>query len=198
MARRSLVDMDLTARQADLADAALRIIAREGLQAVSFRAVAAEGGCSLGAVQKAFPSKDLMLTAAFARVRERAAPLPPGEPGRPNLHDWLVALLVAILPLDERRAAAQRQGDAFAQRALTDPEVAAAIASSDDEVRGLLASLVARARSEGEVPAHVEPHDVAWAVLALVQGLAAQLLYQPRPEAEIRPRLAAVVEMLLR
>jgi len=44
----------LSARQGELADAALRILGRDGIAAVSFRAVAAESGWSLGAVQKAF------------------------------------------------------------------------------------------------------------------------------------------------
>lgn len=190
--------MELTVRQAELADAALGIIAREGLPAVSFRAIATETGWSLGAVQKAFSSKDKMLAATFARLRENAAPLPPGEPGRPTLREWLVGLLLGILPLDSQRSASQRQGDAFAQRALTDPAVAAAIAESDTEVRLLLASLVTRARSEGEVPHHIDAATTAWAVLALAQGLAAQLLYLPQSEAEIRDRLDVTIAALLR
>lgn len=187
----------LTPRQRELADAALAVVAREGLPGLSFRAVAAEAGCSLGSVQKAFPSKQVMVTAAFERLREAAAPLPASEPGRPTLRGWLVELLLGILPLDDRRRAAQRQGDAFAQQALTDPDIAAAIAASDTEVRGLLASLVRRAQSEDEVGALVDPETTAWAVLAIAQGLAAQLLYAPIPEEDVRSRLTSVVGALL-
>ena len=192
------MSVDLTPRQSELADSALRIVARDGMEALSFRAVAAEAGCSLGSVQKAFPSKQRMLSAAFLRLRQTAAPLPPGEPGRPQLKDWLVALLLGILPLDQARRDAQRQGDAFAQRAETDPDIATAITESDSQVRGLLASLVARARSEGEVPEGVDPDVTAWAVLALAQGLAAQLSYEPQLESEIRKRLDATITTLLR
>lgn len=189
--------VDLTPRRSKLADSALRIVARNGMEALSFRAVAAEAGCSLGSVQKAFPSKERMLSAAFSRLRQTAAPLPPGEPGRPQLKDWLVALLLGILPLDQARRDAQRQGDAFAQRTETDPDIAAAIAESDSQVRELLASLVARARSEGEVPEGVDPDMTAWAVLALAQGLAAQLSYEPQLESEIKKRLDATITTLL-
>lgn len=192
------MSVDLTPRQSELADSALRIVARDGMEALSFRAVAAEAGCSLGSVQKAFPSKERMLSAAFLRLRQTAAPLPPGEPGRPQLKDWLVALLLGILPLDQARRDAQRQGEAFAQRAETDPDIATAITESDSQVRGLLASLVARARSEGEVPEDVDPDVTAWAVLALAQGLAAQLSYEPQPESEIHKRLDATITTLLR
>lgn len=192
------VAMELSARQEQLVDAALRIVARDGLPAASFRAVAAEAGCSLGAVQKAFPSRDMLISAAFSRLRERAVPLPEGEPGRPTLHAWLVDLLISILPLDEDRRAAQRQGDAFAQWALTKPAVAVGIAESDQRIRALLASLVERARSEEEIPAHVEPDVTSWAVLALGQGLASQLLYAPETESEIKVRLDSALGALLR
>lgn len=189
--------MELTRRQAELADAALAIIAADGLSALSFRAVAAEAGCSVGSVQKAFPSKELMLAATFSRLRDGAVPLPPGEPGRPTLRGWLVDLLIRILPLDDDRRAAQRQGDAFAQHALTDPTVASAIAASDAQVRTLLASLIGRARAEGEISPELDPEIVAWAVIALAQGLAAQLLYDPEPEQEVRARLDSTLRALL-
>ncbi len=187
----------LTDRQIEFADAALGIIAREGMAGLSFRSVAAESGWSLGAVQKAFPSKERMLSAAFARLRAREAPVPAGEPGRPTLRGWLVELLVGILPLDDTRIQVQRQGDAFAQYALTDPQIAAAIAASDDEIRGLLASLVRRAVTEGEIAPGIDADAVAWAIFALAQGLAAQLLYQPQPEHAVRERLETVIGSIL-
>ena len=61
--------MDLSPRQAEFADAALRLVARDGLSAVTFRSLAAEAGMSLGAVQKAFPSKEQLLRAMFGRLR---------------------------------------------------------------------------------------------------------------------------------
>ena len=65
-------------------------------------------------------------------------------------------------------------------------------------MRGLLASLVGPARAEGEVGEQVDPATTAWAVLALAQGLAAQLLYAPDPEDAVRARLEVVVPLLLR
>lgn len=198
MSPRTLGSMELTARQTELADAALAVIADAGLPGLSFRAVAARAQCSLGSVQKAFPSKERMLAAAFGRLRERSVPLPDGEPGRPTVREWFVELLLRILPLDDERRAAQRQGDAFAQHALDDPDLASAIASSDAHLRSLLASLVARARSEGEVGARVDPDVTAWAVLAVAQGLAAQLLYDPESEDAVRARLDVALAALLR
>lgn len=190
--------MDLTARQAELADAALRIVAREGLAAVTFRSIAAESGWSLGAVQKAFATKDAILTAMFARLRASAGRLPASEPGRPTLRAWLVELLLGLAPLDAERRTAALHGAAFGDLAAYDAVVGRAIAASDAEIRGLLAQLIRRARAEGELDAAVDPDAVAWGFLALAQGVTTQLLYDPADEASVRARVNVVIGQLLR
>lgn len=189
--------MDLTPRQSELADAALRIVAREGMAAVSFRSVAAESGWSLGAVQKAYATKDALVLAMFARLRAVAAVGPAAEPGRPTLHAWLLELLMAILPLDQARRDLQLQGAAFAERAAYDPVVGQAIASSDNDIRTLLGALIDRAITDGEVAATVNQERVAWAFLAIAQGAATQLLYDPTDEATIRERASWAIAQLL-
>lgn len=189
--------MELTARQAEFADAALRLLAREGMAAVSFRTVAAEAGMSLGAVQKAFPSKDAMLRIMFARLRATASRSAMVEPGRPTLRAWLVDLMVSVLPLDRPRRAAELQGAAFAERAAFDPVIGAAVAASDHELRDAIARLVGRAHAEGEVPTSVDPDAAAWAVLAFLQGMASQLLYDPAPEDAVRRQCQWVVDAIL-
>ncbi|MBP6994896.1 MAG: TetR family transcriptional regulator C-terminal domain-containing protein [Phycicoccus sp.] len=189
--------MDLTPRQSELADAGLRIVAREGMSAVTFRSVAAESGWSLGAVQKAYPTKDALVHAMFARLRAGAAAGPAVEPGRPTLRAWLVELLLATLPIDEARRATQLHGAAFAERAAYDSVIGEAIALSDSGIRVLLTALVSRAVAEGEVAAGVDAELVAWAFLALAQGIATQLLYDPMDEARVRERAAWAIERLL-
>lgn len=187
----------MTPRQAEFADAALRVLAKGGMAAVSFRTVAAEAGMSLGAVQKAFPSKDVMLGVMFARLREKASGPLLVEPGRPSLRGWLVELMVSVLPLDEPRRAAELQGAAFCERAAYDPTLAAAVTASDRELRAALAALVRRAQAEGEVAGAVDPDAVGWAVLAFMQGMASQLLYDPAEEETVRRQCATVVDALL-
>lgn len=93
----------------------MRLLAREGMTAVSFRTVSAGPDMSPGAVQKAYPSKDVMLRVMFARLRETASRQSLVEPGRPTLRGWLVDLMVSVLPLDGPRRAAELQGAAFAE-----------------------------------------------------------------------------------
>lgn len=189
--------MSLSARQNELADAGLAIVAEAGMSAVSFRSVASAAGWSLGAVQKAFASKDELVRAMFIRLRESAQAIPPGEPGRPRLRSWLVELFIAMLPLDDRRRALTLQGAAFGDRAPFDPAVGRAIAASDAELRRLLAALISRAQSEGEVNSAVDANITAWTLLGMANGWAAQLLYDPLPQAEVRHRLDLVIAQLL-
>jgi AcrR family transcriptional regulator len=187
----------LTARQSELADAALRILGRDGIAAVSFRAVATESGWSLGAVQKAFASKADLDAAVLQRLRESSVTMPPGEPGRPTLRGWLVELALAVLPLDAARREATLRGAAFAERAAFDEAIGRTIAGGDAGIRGLVARLVSRARAEGEVPAELDPDRVAWAFLALITGAATQLLYDPVPEDDVRTLVDDAVRGLL-
>lgn len=191
------MDMPLTERQVEFADAALRVLERDGMAAVSFRSVAAEAGWSLGAMQKAFASKDALLAAMFARFREAEVALPAQPPGQPTLADWLTELFLLTQPLDESRRSSYLRANAFGELAVTDPHIGAAIAASDAEIAGLLAGLVRRAQSTGEVPAAVDPDATAWAFLALAQGSASRLLYAPDTEARVAAIARTTIATLL-
>lgn len=67
--------VDHDARRRELADALLRVVARQGIDAVSVRSVAAEAGCSIRPVQYYFADKAELLAAAHARVSERMGTL---------------------------------------------------------------------------------------------------------------------------
>lgn len=58
-------------RKTEIIDAALRIIGRDGIQAVSMRAVAAEASVQLGTVTYYFGDKEELIEAAFLRHTQR-------------------------------------------------------------------------------------------------------------------------------
>lgn len=106
-------------KNAALTDTVLRIVAERGLDQVSVRKIAAVANVSIGTVQHYFPTKDRMLAAAYAevvaRIRSRLQGVRLGDDTRQNL----LAVLVELLPLDERRVAECRVHLAFAARAAT-------------------------------------------------------------------------------
>lgn len=189
--------MELTDRQRELAEVALGIVAAEGMAAVTFRSVAAASGWSLGAVQKAFAAKDEMYAAMFATLRATEGVGPRNPPGQPTVQAWLTELVLTILPLDDRTRALTIQGAALAERAAQDPAVGAAIATSDHELRGLLAALIAKGQADGEIPDSVSPATAAWGLLALAQGAASQLLYDRVDEQALTALVRASVAALL-
>jgi AcrR family transcriptional regulator len=189
--------MELTPRRAAFADAALRVLARDGMASVSFRTVAIEAGMSLGAVQKAFPTKDIMLRVMFARLRETSPGPARSVPGGPTVEGWLVERMMSLLPLDEARRNAELQRVSFAERAAFDPVIAAAVAASDHELWDALAEMMRQAQASGHLPASVDPEAAAWAARAFIQGMANQLLYDPAPEDAVRRQCQWVVKTLL-
>lgn len=65
-----MVRMPLEERRRALIDAALTVIARDGLAAASVRAIVAEAGMPLGAFHFVFDSREHLLAAAIAQVTE--------------------------------------------------------------------------------------------------------------------------------
>ncbi|MGI8457086.1 MAG: TetR/AcrR family transcriptional regulator [Propionibacteriaceae bacterium] len=182
---------------AEYTEAALRIVTRDGLPAVSFRTVAAESGWSLGSVQKAFPTKNDLLAATLAHAQQRVVGQVGPEPGRPTLFGWLVDLVLATLPLDDERRSAVLIGVAFSDRAPFDSDIAASLAAWDTELRDRLCLLFARAQHEGELSLVVDRGRLARSVLALAAGLATQLLYDPAPPSEVEATVAQAIGSLL-
>ncbi|WP_435736872.1 TetR family transcriptional regulator [Cellulosimicrobium sp. PMB13] len=125
-----LVDHDERRRQ--ITGAARRVVARDGLEAATFQAVAAEAGVSVRLVQYYFGNKEGLLLATHRAVIEDAAARFGGGPGqRPagGPRDVLRGILAALLPLD-----AERRADAVVLAAFH----AAALTGSTVEARAML------------------------------------------------------------
>ncbi|GLF94760.1 TetR/AcrR family transcriptional regulator [Streptomyces yaizuensis] len=186
-------------RQAQLADALLRIAADRGLDRVSVREVASAAGVSIGAVQYYFSTKDEMLAFAFRQVvdrtRARVSRLEPGAGPRQTL----AAVLRQLLPLDARRLAECRVYLAFAARATTSPTLAAiqnaTLAAIHEELRQTLAALPAP--PSGHPVLH--PVRDARLLLALVDGLMFDAVTAPTalPPAIAAKTLDLYLERLL-
>lgn len=185
-------------RVSEFADAALRIVEREGMTALSFRTVAAEAGWSLGAVQKAFATKQELLLAALERAQVTAVSEVTSRPARPDLRTWLGDLVMETLPLDNARRAAVVVSIAFSDRAPFDAEIAAILQEQSAAVRAQLLRLFAWRRAEGELRAALDDAAIARALLAFAGGLAAELIYTPADPGSIDKLVRGTVDALLR
>ncbi|MCT2585868.1 TetR/AcrR family transcriptional regulator [Actinophytocola gossypii] len=170
-------------------EALIELVADEGMDAVSVRAVAARAGVTGGMVQHHFATKHAMLLAAARAVTARVAAtlttfrdLPPEQ----ALHR--TALLV--VPVDDTRTAEARVWLAFMARAAVDPDLAAEHQRTWSELESFLTSLVAAAHDH---PTPTRPdRDAAALLLATLDGLATGGLVEPTRLS--RSRIRALVK----
>lgn len=137
----------------------MRLLARDGLEAISLRHVAAEAGVSAGQVQHYFPSKEAMMeyaaTAIAERVTERIATAGPD----PDLHQ----ILTALLPTDTDSAADTRSLIGYLAFASVRPQIADTLATNGRAFRDHIATMITP---------HPDPITAADTLLALLDGLA--------------------------
>ncbi len=190
--------VDRETRRGQVAEAIHRIAAREGLEGVSVRLVAAEAGLSAGAVQREFASKEELLRFALEvtvdEVLSRFGRFRIG-PGGLTFTEGLRQVLLDLLPTDERRRAQARIWAAFYARAAVDPGFAAVLAELDTRTRGHLRAAFEYASEQGELAPGRDPAALAELLIVFVDGL--WLTCARLPEgADLSPQRTAVESMV--
>ncbi|MBV9204108.1 MAG: TetR family transcriptional regulator [Actinobacteria bacterium] len=154
---------------------AARLVAQEGVAALTFRRVAEAAGTSTAIVSTYFADKrDLLLStlrAAASRttVRFEAAM---------NAGAGLQECLEAWLPLDEDRLADWRVIIAFWGAAVADPELARVQDGHSSRARTRIEMLLRDERRPGGEPPP-DPARLAQQILALTLGIAVQAVFEP-------------------
>ncbi|MGH7287536.1 MAG: TetR/AcrR family transcriptional regulator [Myxococcota bacterium] len=186
---------DSRSRRAEFAEAAWRTIAARGLDAATVRAVARDAGASTGRLVHYFRSKDELMLEALRHagrvVRERMNEILAEKRGLAALH----AVLLDALPLDDVRSKEWRFWLAYWGSAASEPGLAAEQARRLAIWRSMLARILEEARSACELAPGADAALEAEAIMALVDGLGQQALFDP---AHTTPeRLRAHVDALL-
>lgn len=166
--------MDVDERRRTVSEAACRVLARDGLGALSVRNVAAEAGLAPSTVRYTFPTqasvREHALTLVFDGTAARVDALPTGLAGV----DYAHAVLVELLPLDEERRIELDVYLALGTAALTDTE----LRPFHDRVVADMQDLCGRVlRAVGVASADMEYE--ACRLHALVDGLAMQVVRLP-------------------
>lgn len=171
--------VDRAERKRTIAEALLRLVAREGIEKVSVRTVAAEAGISAGAVQKYFATKEDMLAVAFELTGEflvrRWADIDAEGPFIEVLREHIVA----ALPLDEQRRAELVVVFAFTARAAAQPDWARRLRRDYGDAHDLTTRFLRSGQSNGEMRDDLDTERLADLVLALTDGFSARLLHTP-------------------
>lgn len=173
-------EVDHDARRRELADAASRVIARDGLAGATLALVAAESGWSIGSIRYYFPTKNDLVASALwwmaervdQRIRRRTA-------GGMTLADLRVAA-AELLPLDADRREESRVWLAFMAQATVEPALADAADSVAQRLQTPFEARIAHAVQAGDLRADVDPEHEATRLRLLLDGLTLQLVTTPR------------------
>jgi len=173
-------EVDHPARRRELADAACRVIARDGLAGTTLADVAGESGWSIGSIRHYFPNKDELVAAALWRVGERVDDrIRHRTAGGMTVADLRIAA-TALLPLDAGRREDALVQLAFMAQAAVVPALADAADSAAQRLAEPLAARIACAAQAGELPARLDAEQEAARLMVLLDGLRLQLVTTPR------------------
>ncbi|KQQ03347.1 MULTISPECIES: TetR/AcrR family transcriptional regulator [unclassified Rathayibacter] len=189
-----IVDHD--ARRRAIVDALLRIADRDGLEAATSRAIAAELGVATGSLWHYFPNFDAVLSGAFdvvfRRTNERIAERAAGLSGLAALR----AMVTEILPLDAVTRAEARLVVSFWGRVAVIDSLASTVSSVDGEWRAAIADRLREAVAAGELAAGTPLESVVDLLLSVMSGQ--QVEWVTRGSVTEPARQLGLVEAVLR
>lgn len=165
--------VDVEERREELTDAAARLIARAGIGAATMRDVAAEAGLSTGSLTHYFSDKRELLLCTFQASLGRRRVVAGNRSKEPA--QALRASLEGALPLDDDRRRHWMVTVAFCAQAAGDDELATAQRDAYREFRDNVARLVEKA----ELATGTEAQSLAERLIATVDGIAVQALFDP-------------------
>lgn len=193
--------VDHDARRRELARALVAVARRDGLHAVTMRAVAAQAGVSLGQVQHYVENKaelvrrslELLEGDSHARWAARLAGLPDPPPPRVLLE----AFVGEALPDDEDSRTFHQLFLAAAVLGLTDADMAAQqVMAGPDRLEAQLVDAIDRAVREGQVTARHDPAVAGAALVTLTHGLGTSVLLGQRSADDARAVLRYHIDLL--
>ncbi|MFF2079966.1 TetR/AcrR family transcriptional regulator [Kitasatospora sp. NPDC058162] len=180
--------VDPVERRQAVADAVLRVAAREGLEHASLRNVADEAGLAIGSVRHYFAgSSELMLFAMQelarridARIHTRARDLldPDPAPGT-DRREQTVRLLAETLPLDAERREESALWLSFVTAARTRPELRPRAAELQAGLDALVRRVLAESERCGALLPGLDLDLETRRLSALLDGLTLQAVQHP-------------------
>jgi AcrR family transcriptional regulator len=185
----------VTQRRRDLAEAALRVMARDGVPAASIRAIAAEAGVALASVHYAYESRSELLREAVRLVvaEERAAAYGPtadvaeGD-GAADLPDLLRGALHAYLDHLRSNPGREQAMLELTHAALRSAELDGVAREQYLQYYALVTELLTLAEAACDIR-WSEPHEVlARMIVSFTDGLTMQWLAAP-DEASIHRQI---------
>ncbi|MCR1784006.1 TetR/AcrR family transcriptional regulator [Nocardioides carbamazepini] len=181
--------------RAQILDATVAVIAREGTAGVRIDAVAAAAGVSTGLIYYHFSSRQVLVRAGLAEALERYPSQPRSPGGREPLTHLVEELQRHIgLPEDDGESRG-RVRTAGLQAAVFDPELRPALTHSTELWEAVVARLVGRVRGAKANP--VADASTAEMLTAIGDGVRQRVLSGTLPRADAARLIASIVPVLV-
>jgi AcrR family transcriptional regulator len=154
-----------------IADATIRLIARDGFDTVSVRNVAREAGIAPGTVQHHFPSRDDLLRAALERTADRQLGRITDLPAIRDAFRIAQRGLRTLLPLDDVRREEAIVWVAYSAAASTRPSLRQAHAEGVALLRRQIRHVLEYAHEVGQTRAGISLELATISLAATIDGL---------------------------
>ncbi|WP_200329028.1 TetR family transcriptional regulator C-terminal domain-containing protein [Leucobacter sp. L43] len=162
--------VDHEQRRVEIGEALLRVLARDGVQQVSIRSVAAEAGWTRGVIEHYFADRDDLLLFAYRLALKREAEVVfYSQVESPT--DRLISLLLRALPIDEVSSLDFRIFLGLVGRLADRPELASALSEDHREYELRVRSYVHLAVEAGELRSDIPVETIAHHLSVFVDGL---------------------------
>lgn len=190
-----VVDQD--EKRSTIARAAYEVIANHGIGNATMRAIARQAGCTTGMVVHYFKNKqDVLLHAHNHAAQDVRRRMRDDEKAFQGLA-LLKALLVEVLPADDRRRGNWRIWIAFWDESVADGAVTREQSNRISEWHRRLRRALAQAVEAGEIDPAINVADEVDLIASLVEGMAIQIIVHGRSISENR-QLRLIDEYLRR
>ena len=179
-----LIDHD--GRRDEIAEAVWRIVARDGVSAVSIRDVATEAGLAVGSVRHVFGSKAELLEYSMALVHERVAQRAQAHFVRKDPRKLAEAVLSEMLPLDDRRRVEMAVNMAVVAESPSHPSLRRVALDAQHAIAGACSAVLEILQSHNLIRADIDLAYETDRLHALIDGLALHALTATRKD--LRPK----------
>ena len=158
-------------RREQIAEAAWRVIEREGVDGANLRGIAREAGFTTGVITHYFADKHELMSFAFGLMVDRST----ARMVAAVESEGIVGALAQILPLDEERRRETTVWLTLMGASLTDPDLASELRQRYRHAREAMMPVFGPklGRAKGD------PDDVADELLAVVDGITVDALTDP-------------------
>lgn len=171
-----------------------RLIAGGGVEAVTFRRVAAEAGVSVGRIQHHFGSRDDLVRAGCVAMVEGAHDVYDGLPGDPLAR--LEFVITHAIPDTPQIRFGTSVWYAYLAKSVDDPQIRALLAETKRGTEDECVHLIEAARAAGQIADGPDARELARRLLALADGLALRVLIADLEGAAARATLAAELDAI--